>query len=98
MCVSHSLNALLPAHDCDDILLFITSMSVRLCVCVCVCVCCVCVVLFYPLNNVCFFFPRAGRIKAVQLDYSEAKVRLEDATRKAPKGAVGFLQSVRVGV
>jgi len=33
-----------------------------------------------------------GRIKAIQLDYSEANTNLELAIRKAPKGAVGFLQ------
>jgi 26S proteasome regulatory subunit N3 len=34
-----------------------------------------------------------GRIKAIQLDYSEARMTLELAIRKAPKGAVGFLQT-----
>jgi len=33
-----------------------------------------------------------GRIKAIQLDYSEANTNLELAIRKAPKSAVGFLQ------
>ena len=37
-----------------------------------------------------------GRIKAIQLDYSEANTNLELAIRKAPKGAVGFLQVVRI--
>ena len=34
-----------------------------------------------------------GRIRAVQLDYSEAHSHLEAATRKAAKTAVGFLQT-----
>eukprot|EP00039_Didymoeca_costata_P018646 m.334350 g.334350 ORF g.334350 m.334350 type:complete len:500 (+) comp17340_c0_seq1:25-1524(+) len=34
-----------------------------------------------------------GRIKAIQLDYSEARMNLELAIRKAPKSAIGFLQT-----
>ena len=37
---------------------------------------------------------RPGRIKALQLDYSEAHEYLTQAARKAPSGAVGFLQHV----
>jgi len=38
----------------------------------------------------------SGRIKAIHLDYSEAKVRLTDAIRKAPQApaAPGFQQAV----
>jgi len=37
-----------------------------------------------------------GRIKAIQLEYSEAYTRLLQAIRKAPQdSAVGFLQTVR---
>lgn len=36
----------------------------------------------------------SGRIKALQLDYSEAHEYLMQAARKAPTGAVGFLQHV----
>eukprot|EP00045_Choanoeca_perplexa_P005493 m.46450 g.46450 ORF g.46450 m.46450 type:complete len:486 (-) comp13153_c0_seq1:112-1569(-) len=35
-----------------------------------------------------------GRIKAVQLDYTEAYQHLIEASRKAPAGATGFLQAV----
>jgi len=37
-----------------------------------------------------------GRIKAIQLDYSEADQHLFSAIRKAPTNAVGFLEHVRM--
>lgn len=44
-----------------------------------------------------FFFYRAGKIKAIQLEYSEAHKNLLQAFRKAPQHtAIGFKQAVRV--
>lgn len=36
-----------------------------------------------------------GRVDAIQLEYTRAYSNLELAIRKAPKGAIGFLQAVR---
>lgn len=45
-------------------------------------------------NEAARYYYYCGRIQAIQLDYTLARVNLEQASLKAPKGAHGFLQVV----
>ena len=49
----------------------------------------------FDMFHLIFFFLISGRIKAAQLEYSDAHKHLLQALRKAPThGAVGFKQTV----
>lgn len=49
-----------------------------------------------PNNETARYMYYLGRIKAIQLDYSEADQHLFAAIRKAPANAIGFLEHVGV--
>lgn len=50
---------------------------------------------YAPVNTCIFTCVTSGRIKAIQLEYSEARRTLTNALRKAPQHtAVGFKQTV----